>query len=706
FGKDASLNIGGSFVATTANSIKFTDGFEFSAVNPNQAPLLTMSIPVGLQMGNNPGNIQVQGSGHQLTGGAFTPVIRDNTQSTLEVNSGQAIALIGQNLNLSGGVLTAENGRIELGAVKAGTININSTSSDFQLDYADIKSFGDIQLVNQSLVDASGLTSRGIQLQGRNISLKDGSAALIQTVGSQTPNSIHVRATGSLDLAGDVRIAQDAGIVTGVISSRLITENLVLGKGSDIDVSAGDLRLNDGGIVVTRTYGFDSGGNINVNVTRDIQINRAAPLNPIASSGVATISFSTGQSGNMNITASNLTITDGGLINSSNYGEGNSGNINVNISRNIEIKGIDPITLTPTNIASISLDKGNGGYLNINTSRLIVDDGGGVATATFNSGAGGNLTINASESIELRGGSIGAAAPILPTTSRQALGLPDRPSGNAGSVTINTPILQIDNGGFVSVNNQGLGNGGILNINANSLQLDNKGQVIANTASGEGGNINLNLKSDLILQNNSFISTEAKGNGNGGNLTINAPIILGLENSDIIANAVKGRGGNIQIATQGIIGLEYRNLLNPREVNTNDITASSQFNVSGTVQINNIGVDPNSGLIELPANLSDSSQQIASGCADNSGSSFIATARGGIPQNPSQEVRSDRTWSDIRDISSYRKNSAVTAQIPQVTETLVQATSWRRNAQGKVELIADQATANAEQSLTCAAVPR
>ncbi|WP_413201423.1 filamentous hemagglutinin N-terminal domain-containing protein, partial [Nostoc piscinale] len=29
FGKDASLNIGGSFIATTANSIKFADGVEF-----------------------------------------------------------------------------------------------------------------------------------------------------------------------------------------------------------------------------------------------------------------------------------------------------------------------------------------------------------------------------------------------------------------------------------------------------------------------------------------------------------------------------------------------------------------------------------------------------------------------------------------------------------------------------------------------------
>jgi filamentous hemagglutinin family protein len=57
FGKNASLNIGGSFVGTTANSIKFADGVEFSAVNPGTPPLLTMSVPIGLQMGQNSGTM-------------------------------------------------------------------------------------------------------------------------------------------------------------------------------------------------------------------------------------------------------------------------------------------------------------------------------------------------------------------------------------------------------------------------------------------------------------------------------------------------------------------------------------------------------------------------------------------------------------------------------------------------------------------------
>ncbi|MEH2331074.1 MAG: filamentous hemagglutinin N-terminal domain-containing protein [Nostoc sp.] len=44
FGENARLNIGGSFFATSANSMKFADGFEFSAKNPQSALLLTILL--------------------------------------------------------------------------------------------------------------------------------------------------------------------------------------------------------------------------------------------------------------------------------------------------------------------------------------------------------------------------------------------------------------------------------------------------------------------------------------------------------------------------------------------------------------------------------------------------------------------------------------------------------------------------------------
>jgi filamentous hemagglutinin family protein len=57
FGQNASLDVKGSFVGTTADSVVFGDGFEFSASDPSAPPLLTINIPNGLRFRDNSGDI-------------------------------------------------------------------------------------------------------------------------------------------------------------------------------------------------------------------------------------------------------------------------------------------------------------------------------------------------------------------------------------------------------------------------------------------------------------------------------------------------------------------------------------------------------------------------------------------------------------------------------------------------------------------------
>ncbi|MFB2916869.1 filamentous hemagglutinin N-terminal domain-containing protein, partial [Aerosakkonema funiforme] len=61
FGANASLNMGGSLIASTAQSIKFSDRTFYSATNPETPPLLSINTPVGLQLGANAGAIQFIG---------------------------------------------------------------------------------------------------------------------------------------------------------------------------------------------------------------------------------------------------------------------------------------------------------------------------------------------------------------------------------------------------------------------------------------------------------------------------------------------------------------------------------------------------------------------------------------------------------------------------------------------------------------------
>ena len=61
FNGGARLDLGGSFYGSTADSILFPQGVEFSASNP-VAPVLTIDAPIGLNLRNEPGSIAVNNS--------------------------------------------------------------------------------------------------------------------------------------------------------------------------------------------------------------------------------------------------------------------------------------------------------------------------------------------------------------------------------------------------------------------------------------------------------------------------------------------------------------------------------------------------------------------------------------------------------------------------------------------------------------------
>jgi filamentous hemagglutinin family protein len=60
FGPNARLDLNGSFIGTTADSVIFDNGYQFSASNPTAPPLLTVNIPIGLGIRENAGDIVVQ----------------------------------------------------------------------------------------------------------------------------------------------------------------------------------------------------------------------------------------------------------------------------------------------------------------------------------------------------------------------------------------------------------------------------------------------------------------------------------------------------------------------------------------------------------------------------------------------------------------------------------------------------------------------
>lgn len=300
-----------------------------------------------------------------------------------------------------------------------------------------------------------------------------------------------------------------------------------------------------------------------------------------------------------------------------------------------------------------------------------------------------------------------SAAAIVPNLVFQTVfNTPPIPSGDSGQLSIDTPTFKIEDQGVVTVRSDGPGNAGTLSVRADAMRLTDGGSLTAITTSGAGGNLNLQLEDSLIMRRGGLINTESLGTGNGGNITLKVPILVALENSDIIANAVLGAGGNIQLNTQSILGTAFRDQLTPES----DITASSQFGLSGVVEINTLEVDPSSGIVALPDNVADPSQQIVAGCSAVTNSQFIATGRGGLPPRPTEQAGNNATWTDLRDLEPLSDGDleppAKTANQPALeTETpIIEASSWRQNHQGRLEFIAieTEAIQVIHQPVTCA----
>ncbi|MEM8640082.1 MAG: filamentous hemagglutinin N-terminal domain-containing protein [Cyanobacteria bacterium P01_G01_bin.54] len=697
FGENATLSLGGSFFASTAESVLFPNNLEFAATSATTPALLSINSPVGLNMGTNPGAITVQGQGHNFFSPVFSFfIIRDATTTGLQVNAGKTLALIGGEINFTGGRAIASSGQITLAGVAGGTVDFveNTTTSGYSFDYAGVSSFADINLSQKTALDISGTAGQGaIELVGDTITLTGGSLAIAENDGPQDDRSISVQAAGSLRIDGLTADRVSSGLVSGSSGN---------GAAADIQVNAENLFLTNSGLIGSLVFGPGMGGRIVVDITNAIEIlgtENIFDATNVPAIGTATLG---GALQSVNVTARTLKMTQGASITSfaPALSFGSTAAVNIQATDSIELVGFTTDNLNAavaTSINSSTTSAGDANAVTITTARLFVRDGASIATTTFNAGNAGNVTVNASELIQVSGTSpvspsliTSGALPPEPLVAA-ALGLPPIPTGDSGNLVLNTPRLEVSDSAQVTVRNDGTGNAGTLTVNGDRIILKDQGSLSASTFSGEGGNIALQLQEVLLLRNESFISAEAGGTGNGGNITINAPFIVAVsgENSDIIANAFQGNGGNITITATGILGLEFRDQL----TEFSDITASSQFGVMGTVTITN----PNTTLTGLDAELQgdvlDPDQEIVQGCDAVGNSRFVATGRGGVPENPLNPRPGNSTWNDVRDLTAFRQTSStITRQAPApASPVIVEATGVRRDANGELELYAETA---------------
>ncbi len=722
FGNNARLDIGGSFYGSTADSILFPNGIEFSATNI-QRPILTINAPIGL------GDIR----------GDSGDIINRSTSGGvgLQVPTGKNISLIGGNVSFDGGLATAPQGTISL--LGNTVVLFNNVKIDVSSDLGGGQVFigGNFQGRNYLVNATRTYIDSGVNINADALSNGNGGRVVIWADevtgfygnisargGSISGNGGFVEVSGQEHLLfrGNV----DTSIANGFPGSLLLdSTNIVIANDSgDATDTFAEINSNlAGSILNKRLNEFDDtaqitiyeseleglSGNTNIvlqatnNITlQDLGEINIKALNDISFSESSVVTFSTfGQASDINISANSLSLLDGSQLSSTTFISGIGGNIVINTD-SFNLAGQNEFGQSSSLLVE-TFGTANAGTININTSQLRVEDAGQISAMTGGQGNGGNITINASNLTLTNGGQImantaggGNAGNVIIDASESVTvdgtgttpngafvssgiftSVEETGAGNGGALNITTTNLSLTNGGQIIANSLGQGNGGDIFIQADALTLDNGLISAANNpsisipspeASRVGGNINLTIKDNLILDNESTISAQASENANGGNLDIDAEFILAFPSSgdgnDIIANAQRGDGGNINITAEALLGIEERPAIPGNR--TNDIDASSEFGLSGNVTFNVPDTNNFQETAELSSNVVSAEAVAQDACSPSAGESgLVLLGKGGVPPAPNLPLSAEVLLGDGQPITPNFSQ----LNYPQITQT-------------------------------------
>ncbi|MBN4000327.1 MAG: filamentous hemagglutinin N-terminal domain-containing protein [Nostoc sp. LPT] len=619
----------------------------------------------------------------------------------------------GGNITIDSGSLSLRDGA-QLTASTAGQGNAGNVtvSAKNAVDLADAAIL--------STVEAGGVGKGGnININAATLSLKDGAQLLTltraafdtQPPGQGDGGNVNINVTGSVDIAG-----QKNRFFSGI--SSLVNTGTV-GNGGNITINSGSFSLRDRAQLTASTFGQGNAGNVTVSAKNAVSFaGNAYIFSTVEAEGV-------GKGGNIDINAAKVSLIDGALLSASTFGQGNAGNVTVSAKDTIDLAGAGILSTVESG------GVGKGGNIDINATTLSLIDGAQLLTSTNEAsnsqpagrGDAGNVNVNVAGAVNIAG-----------EKSRIFSFVDTGTVGNGGNITIDSGSFSLQDGAQLAASTFGQGNAGTIKVNAadfftisskssnistglfvNSqsttgsaedilvtspkVTLDNGGRLNAQSASGNGGDIN--IQTDLLLlRRGASISTSAgtaEAGGNGGNITINAPsgfiVAVPNENSDITADAFRGNGGRVDIQAFGIYGIQPRS--NPTSLS--DITASSEFGVNGTVELNTPDIDPNSGLVNLPTVPVDT--EVAQTCQAGGNlakSSFTITGRGGLPPNPGEALNTDAVQVDLVTLNPNgdRPNrsfvpSKITTPAP---EPIIEATGLALNEKGEVVLTANLPT--------------
>ncbi len=586
FGRNASLNVGGSFVASTANALQFGNLGFFSATDKNiPSPLLTIN-PSALLFNQINQNAAIQNN-------SVAPAGADPAGLNavgLRVPDGKSLLLVGGNVSMARGRLNANGGRVELGGLaESGTVALDVNGDNLSLKFPENVERADVSFTNRSGIYVTGAGGGNLAVNARNLEIL-GVSVLSGGIeqGLGTPETVAGDIT--LNATGEIKVAGTGSNVRNLV--RLGSQ----GNGGNITIDSGSFSLRDGARLTASTSGQGNAGNVTVRALDSVDLANSNILSTVEPGGV-------GKGGNIDINAATLSLIDTAQLltrtsdasGNQPAGRGDAGNVNVNVTGAIEIAGSRGTNRSGIFSRVETGTVGNGGNITIDSGSFSLRDGAQLTASTRGQGNAGNVTVRALDSVDLansnilstvepggvgKGGNIDINAATLSlidtaqllTRTSDASGNQPAGRGDAGNVNVNvTGAIEIAgsrgtnrSGIFSRVETGTVGNGGNITIDSGSFSLRDGAQLTASTrGQGNAGNVTVRALDSVDLANSNILSTvEPGGVGKGGNIDINAATLslidtaqLLTRTSDASGNQPAGRGdaGNVNVNVTGAI---------------------------------------------------------------------------------------------------------------------------------------------------------
>ena len=510
FGAGARLDVGGSFVATTANAIGFGDRAIYSATNPSvPSELLTINPSVFLFDA-----IAAQNQGivvrSQITG--------------LQVPDGKSLLLLGGSVSLDGGQLNAFGGRVELGGVaQVGNIGIVINANDLQLSFPVEVTLADVSLTNASSVTTLGDVGRGIAINAQNIYIRNRSS--LNTGIAPNLGESGVKA-GDINLNATGIVTLDTSLIFGAIAG--------VGNGSNVNITGKNVNVINA-VLGSSSLGRGNGGNVTIQAKDTIFFKGGGVLTSIVSAPPTELSEfpGVGNSGNINLEARSILLSNGAIIGTFSLGLGKSGNIQA--------------------IARDSLSAQNGSILSTNTS---------------GQGNAGSILIQGENQVSFEGVNGDVRGGLSSTVQRPANILTFTNSRRGGNIQVETGKLSIANGAAIDSSTVDRGDGGDIFVKVReTISLDNYALIsssVSPTGIGNAGNVIIEAK-QLAVRNGSQILSATFGNGNAGDLTIQRSELVEIDGGSVtdtgLFTQVGGQVGSPSVGSVGNLMLETNQLI-------------------------------------------------------------------------------------------------------------------------------------------------